>query len=212
MRPVSKPPQSAGSSGGGLGESSAGSLVGVRQLVLDHHALVYRLAYRLTGNQADAEDVAQQTFLQAQQSLHQLRTPENPAPWLCSIVRSCWMKQHRRRRPVSAASVDLNVDEIPQPLAEDEDFDLERLQSALDDLPAEYKLAVTMFYLEGLSYKEIAAQLEIPIGTVMSRLARGKAQLRERLLPPENQAAQPIDKRQTGPRRDSAKVPVTNDQ
>jgi RNA polymerase sigma-70 factor (ECF subfamily) len=182
MRPVNHSAQSANGAGGGSGESSAGSPVSVRQLVVDHHAMIYRLAFRLTGNQADAEDVAQQTFLQAQQNLHQLRTPENPVPWLCAIARSCWMKSHRRRRPVSAAAIELNVDEVPQPLAEDDEFDFERLQSALDELPPEYKLVVTMFYFEEASYKEIAEQLEIPIGTVMSRLARAKGQLRKRLV------------------------------
>jgi RNA polymerase sigma-70 factor (ECF subfamily) len=190
---VSKSPQSAAGSGGGRGENPAGSPVDVRQLVIDHHAVVYRLAYRLTGNQADAEDVAQQTFLQAQQSLHQLRTPENPLPWLCAIARSCWMKAHRRRRPVSAASVALNVDEVPQPLADDNDFDYERLQSALDELPPEYKLVVTMFYFEEASYKAIAEALEIPIGTVMSRLARAKSQLRKGLIAAESEAAESGD-------------------
>lgn len=185
MRPVNHPAQSASVAGGGSGESSAGSPVSVRTLVVDHHAMIYRLAFRLTGNQADAEDVAQQTFLQAQQNLHQLRTPENPVPWLCAIARSCWMKSHRRRRPVSAAAIELNVDEVPQPLEEDE-FDYERLQSALDELPPEYKLVVTMFYFEEASYKDIAEQLEIPIGTVMSRLARAKGQLRKRLVDEPN--------------------------
>jgi RNA polymerase sigma-70 factor (ECF subfamily) len=157
----------------------------MRQLVVAHHVAVYRLAYRLTGNAADAEDVAQQTFLQAQQSLAQLRTPENPLPWLFAIARSCWMKSYRRRRPVSAAAVELNVDEVPEPQADDGDFDFERLQSALDDLPDEYKLVVTMFYFEEASYKEIAAELEIPLGTVMSRLARAKRQLRQRLVEAE---------------------------
>src|SRR5690606_19966676 len=77
--------------------------------------------------------------------------------------------------------IELNVDEIPEPPGEGDDFDLERLQSALDELPAEYKLVVTMFYFEQASYKDIAAELEIPIGTVMSRLARAKGQLRKRL-------------------------------
>jgi RNA polymerase sigma-70 factor (ECF subfamily) len=178
---------SANGAGGGRGESGAGSPVDVRQLVVDHHAVVYRLAYRLTGNQADAEDVAQQTFLQAHQTLHQLQSPENPLPWLFAIARSCWMKSYRRRRPVSAASVELNVDEVPE-TQDDDDFDFERLQSALDDLPAEYKLVVTMFYFEEASYKEIAAELAIPIGTVMSRLARAKRQLRQRLVEAEENA------------------------
>jgi RNA polymerase sigma-70 factor (ECF subfamily) len=189
MRPVSTSPQSAAGSGGGPDESSAGSPVDVRQLVVDHHAVVYRLAFRLTGNQADAEDVAQQTFLQAQQCLHQLRTPENPAPWLCAIARSCWMKSRRRKRPVSAAAVELNVNEVPQAVPDDDDFDFERLQSALDELADEYKLVVVMFYFEEASYKDIATQLEIPIGTVMSRLARAKGQLRKRLTEAEAKVA-----------------------
>lgn len=64
----------------------------------------------------------------------------------------------------------------------DDDIDRERLQLALDELPDEYRLVVAMFYFEELSYKEIASELELPIGTVMSRLSRAKGRLRHRLL------------------------------
>ncbi|MCA9271085.1 MAG: sigma-70 family RNA polymerase sigma factor [Planctomycetales bacterium] len=145
---------------------------------------VYRFAYRLTGNQPDAEDVTQQTFLTAQQCMHQLRDQDNPAPWLLAIARSCWIKSHRRKRPTAAGAIELNVDDIAEPLPAVEEFDTERLQSALDELPAEFKLVVVMFYFQEQSYKEIAAALDIPMGTVMSRLARAKAHLRKRLAPP----------------------------
>jgi RNA polymerase sigma-70 factor (ECF subfamily) len=150
--------------------------------VSDHHGVVYGYAFRLTGNQADAEDVSQQTFLTAQRHLHQLRSPDNPVPWLLAIARSCWMKSFRRQRPVAAAAVELNVDEVAEELPAD-DIDREQLQLALDQLTDEFRLVVVMFYFEELSYKEIAAALEIPIGTVMSRLARAKSQLRKLLTP-----------------------------
>jgi RNA polymerase sigma-70 factor (ECF subfamily) len=155
--------------------------VDLRSLIAAHHAAVYRFAFRLAGQQADAEDVTQQTFLVAQQHLQQLRQPENPLPWLLTIARSCWLKSARRKRPVPAASVELNIDDVAAPRSDREPIDQQELQSALDELPDEFKLVVVMFYFQESSYREIAAELEIPIGTVMSRLARAKAQLRKRL-------------------------------
>ena len=171
-----------------IGQSSATDSsveVDLRQLVIDHHGVVYGYAYRLTGQQADAEDVAQQTFLMAQQHIHQLRQPENPVPWLLAIARSCWLKCRRRKRPMAAAALDLDVDEVPGPLAEQDDFDTEKLQLALDELSDEFRLVLVMFYFEDRSYKEIAADLDIPIGTVMSRIARAKGHLRKLLVPAE---------------------------
>ena len=66
--------------------------VTAEKLVADHHRVVYAFAFRLTGNQADAEDVAQQTFLMAHRNIDQLRQPDRPVPWLLSIARSCWLK------------------------------------------------------------------------------------------------------------------------
>ncbi len=160
---------------------AGGCNVDLRQLVADHHALVYRYAYRLAGNQADAEDVAQQTFLTAQQNLHQLRQPENPVPWLLAIARSCWIKSRRRRRPVAGSVLEMDLESVPGPLPEGDQIDHEQLQSALDQIGDEFKLVLVMFYFEEKSYKEIAADLEIPIGTVMSRLARAKSHLRRQL-------------------------------
>ena len=167
--------------------------VDVRQLVSDYHGLVYAIAYRLTGNPQDAEDVTQQTFLQAQQCIHQLRQPDNPGPWLGAIARSAWLKSRRRRRPVLAGTLEIDLADVPENLPDREDIDAEQLQSALDELPDEFRLVVVMFYFQQHSYKEIAKELEIPIGTVMSRLARAKTQLRRRLTdsdkPQDNRAS-----------------------
>ena len=155
----------------------------IQQLVHDHYQSVYRYAYRLSGTAVDAEDLTQQAFMIAQQKLHQVREVEKIDRWLFVVLRSCFLKSHRRQRPTTAAAIELNVDEIPAKISDAEnDIDLELLQSAIDDLPENFRLVVLMFYFEQLSYKEIAAALDISIGTVMSRLSRAKGRIRRRLF------------------------------
>jgi len=156
----------------------------MRTLVLDHHRDVYRYAYRLTGRVADAEDLTQQTFLIAQQRLHQVRQPERVLSWLFAILRTCYLKSERKSVPLPASGIELDVDSIPDGTAE-KAIDEELLQVAIDELPDEFKLVLVMFYFEECSYKEIADKLQIPIGTVMSRLTRAKGRLRTRLLEAE---------------------------
>ena len=141
----------------------------IARLVVDHHADVYRYAYRLAGSAVDAEDLTQQTFLAAQVNLGQLRSAEAARSWLFAILRNCYLKSRRRRLPVNAASVEIDVNEIPAPTTASP-IDRERLQAALDELPEEHKLVLLMFYFEDCSYREMAAQLDVPLGTVMSRL------------------------------------------
>jgi len=154
----------------------------IRQLVLDHYQAVYRYAFRLTGSQADAEDITQQAFLLAHRKLHQIRDANKASGWLFAVLRSCYLKSIRRRRPTPAANLELNVDDIPDRLDRGEEIDRERLQQVLDELTDDAKLVLVLFYFEQLSYKEIAEQLDVAIGTVMSRLARAKSNLRARLL------------------------------
>ncbi|MCA9175056.1 MAG: sigma-70 family RNA polymerase sigma factor [Planctomycetales bacterium] len=155
--------------------------VDLRRLISDHHARVYRYALHLTGSANDAEDVTQQVFLMAQQRLHQLRDPSKAESWLLSIARTSFLKSVRRKRPVDAASLELNVSEIPAEVAEDT-IDRELLGRALAMLSDDYRLVLLMYYFEDASYREIAEQLELPIGTVMSRLSRAKGKLRAVLL------------------------------
>jgi RNA polymerase sigma-70 factor (ECF subfamily) len=147
-------------------------------LVLAHHAAVYRYAYRLAGTAVDAEDLTQQTFLIAQQKLHQLRDDQRAAGWLFSIARTSYLKSLAKRFP---ASCDGDLAETPAPAREIADVDSEQLQRSLAELPAELRLTIVMFYFEELSYKEIAEEQNVAIGTVMSRLSRAKQRLRERL-------------------------------
>jgi RNA polymerase sigma-70 factor (ECF subfamily) len=156
----------------------------VRQLVLGHYQAVYRYAFRLAGRAEEAEDLAQQTFLVAQRKLPQLRFPEKSDRWLFAILRSCFFKSRRRKRPVPATNLEFDVDEVPEQdvrRLENQGIDEEQLQQALDAMPDEFRVVVVMFYFEEMSYKEMAAQLEIPLGTVMSRLSRAKQRLRQQL-------------------------------
>ncbi len=155
----------------------------VAALVAEYHAQLYRYAYRLTGSVCDAEDLTQQTFLAAHRSLNQLRSEENCRGWLFSILRSYYLKLNRRRRPISAGNLDLDLDTVPDELPAELMIDQERLQTALDTLPDEFKLVLLMFYFEESSYREIADRLELPLGTVMSRLSRAKRHLRSKLEP-----------------------------
>jgi RNA polymerase sigma-70 factor (ECF subfamily) len=160
---------------------SAGPVVDIAGLIAAHHASLYRYAYRLTGVAADAEDLSQQTFLIAQQKLHQLREAERAAGWLFAILRSCYLKWRRKRFPLSSTVADLEMGEVPQPEAVLSAVDSEELQQVLGELHEDLRLILLMFYFEELSYKQIAEELDVPIGTVMSRLSRAKQKLRERL-------------------------------
>ncbi len=153
----------------------------IAQLVAEHHQAVYGYAYRLTGTVADAEDLTQHVFLTAQAKLGQVRKAESVRSWLFTILRHRFVKTSRQRRPIPAGSIELNVDNIPTPVPAAEAIDREALQQALDELPPAYRAVVTMFYYEDCSYREIAENLDVPIGTVMSRLARAKAHLRSAL-------------------------------
>jgi len=155
----------------------------VATLVVAHQAAVYRYACRLCGCPVEAEDLVQQTFLIAQRKLHQIREPERACSWLLAVVRSCFLKSIRKPRPVPAQAIDLDVDQVADETPDTDEIDREQLAAALAELPEEFRLVVLMFYFEELSYQDIAAQLEIPIGTVMSRLSRAKGHLRKKLSP-----------------------------
>jgi len=156
--------------------------VDIGQLVAEHHAAVYRYAYRLTGAVCDAEDLTQQTFLAAHVSLGQLRQPENARAWLFTILRHSYAKMRSKRLPLLASTFDIDLNGFPDEPPEELVVDQQRLQQAIDELPDEFKLVVLLFYFEDCSYREIAERLSVPTGTVMSRLARAKARLRTRLF------------------------------
>lgn len=146
------------------------------ELIDAFHADVYRYAFWLTGCRASAEDVAQESFLRAYRGLHQLRDEGAVKGWLMTIVRNEYARWCRKLGPRSSA--DLSEDlEAEQDESQSLD-NAEWVRRGLDDLPEEFRLVVLMFYFEQLTYAEIAQKLSLPIGTVMSRLSRGKKHLK----------------------------------
>jgi RNA polymerase sigma-70 factor (ECF subfamily) len=181
----------------------------VESLVAEHGPVLYRYAYRLTGLAADAEDLTQQVFLTALAKLDQLREPAAARAWLFSVLRRAFLRQQRKPRPQPAANFDMNVDLLAVDVPDDLEFDGEELQQAIDKLPDDYKLVLVGFYFEDCSYKELAERLDMPIGTVMSRLSRAKGYLRAQLLRPDEtspKVVQPADSGNGGPRRVADRV------
>lgn len=154
----------------------------VSRWVAEYHADLYRYAYRLSGSVPDAEDLTQQTFLIAQQKRQQVRDASKVRAWLYTVLRSCFLKSRRKKTPVAAGNMEKELELTAVPFPHEAEVDGELLQAVLNELARDFRLVLVMFYFEGLSYKEIAQRLDIPIGTVMSRLARGKTHLRQLLL------------------------------
>jgi RNA polymerase sigma-70 factor (ECF subfamily) len=172
--------------------ASAG--LGVRDLIDAHYDSLYRYAYRLSGSAADAEDLTQEAFRKALARLSQLRDRDRAKGWLFRILRNAYLhrvRDERRHRTVSLDSVGDLPDDADDPTPE---VDPAKLQEALNDLDETFRTPVILFYFEDFSYRDIADQMDLPIGTVMSRLARAKAYLRSRLAPPADPVA-------GGPRR-----------
>lgn len=162
----------------------------IAALVAQHHRDVYRYAYRLAGTPEDAEELTQQAFLTAQAKLAQLRQPESARSWLFTILKRSYIKSRGHWRPISAGSLDLNLENIPERVPAAEEIDREQLQIALERLPPKHRLVLVMFYFEEASYREIAQRLDMPLGTVMSRLARAKARLRDLLFETSSEPGQ----------------------
>ena len=155
-------------------------------IVRTHSARVYRLAYRLTGNPHDAEDLTQEVFVRVFRSLSSY-TPGTFEGWLHRITTNLFLDSARRRQRIRFEGLG---DEMAHRLAGSEPtpaqaFDDTHLdddvQAALKALPPEYRAAVVLCDIEGFSYEEIAATLGIKLGTVRSRIHRGRAQLRSAL-------------------------------
>src|SRR4051812_42531711 len=157
-----------------------GSRRRVQQLVDSHYEALYRCAYRLSGSAADAEDLTQEAFCKAQLQLHQLRDASRAKAWLFTIVRNLFL--HRVRSDSSHRQVPLDaVGDLPGPPPEmPPEVDPDQLQKALNELPEPFRTPLILFYFEEFSYRDIADHMGLPIGTVMSRLARAKAHLRGR--------------------------------
>jgi RNA polymerase sigma-70 factor (ECF subfamily) len=156
------------------------------QVVREHSGRVYRLAYRLTGNVHDAEDLTQEVFVRVFRSLSSY-TPGTFEGWLHRITTNLFLDGVRRRKrvrfdPLADDAHDRVAGREPDPSRVYEDTHLDDdVQAALDALSPDFRAAVVLCDIEGLSYEEVAATLGIKLGTVRSRIHRGRSQLRAAL-------------------------------
>lgn len=161
---------------------------------------LFGAAMRYTRNRADAEDLVQDTMAKAYQSFHQYQPGTNLRAWLYRVLTTTWINRYRKaqRRPQ-----EVSADGVREGLEDAGDFSLfdrleggsspsaefevmqrlpaEAVRAALDDLPEQFRTAVYLADVEGFSYAEIAAIMDTPIGTVMSRLHRGRSALQKAL-------------------------------
>ena len=164
---------------------------------LPHMDAVYRFALRLTGAQDEAEDLVQDTYLRAFRAWEQYAPGTRCKSWLFTICRNVFLRGRERRQRHDAILMETAPDD-PRAISreapvfaasQDEDPEGEFFRSIVDDqvvaaieeLPEEYRMAVVLSDLEDLSYGEIAEVMEIPVGTVKSRLFRGRRQLQRQL-------------------------------
>ncbi len=155
------------------------------EVVRLHSGRVYRLAYRLTGNRYDAEDLTHDVFVRVFRSLADYK-PITFEGWLHRITTNLFLDRVRRAQRIRFDALPDDSERLvgrertPEQIYEDTHFD-DDVQTALDALPPDFRAAVVLCDIEGLSYEEIAATLDIKLGTVRSRIHRGRAQLRQAL-------------------------------
>ena len=153
------------------------------QSIMPHMNAAYNLARWLAGNDPDAQDVVQEAYLRAFKFLGGFRGGDSRS-WLLRIVRNAfydWLKRNRREETGTEFDEELHSpgDETGAPdTLLLEKADLELMRKAIEDLPVEFREILVLRELEGFSYKEIADIAEVPLGTVMSRLARAREHLR----------------------------------
>jgi len=166
-------------------------------LAMEHMPSLYSAALRMTRNPADAEDLVQETYLKAYRAFARFEEGTNLKAWLYKILTNTFINSYRakKRRPeqtelddtedfylyrrlggLEAAAAERTpesqvLESIPEPV----------VKEALESLPEQFRMAVLLADVEGFSYKEIAEIMDVPIGTVMSRLHRGRKQLQSRL-------------------------------
>lgn len=162
------------------------------KLVQRHHKQAYNVAYRLTGNHNDAEDLTQEAFVRAFRFFDNYRRELPFENWLFRIMSNLFIDETRRRSKIKTQSIDAPIagtdlmleipDEREQPESQvlHEELD-EEIQKALMTLPPDFKMAVILADIEGLSYEEIAQAMNCSLGTVRSRLHRGRRLLRNKL-------------------------------
>jgi RNA polymerase sigma-70 factor (ECF subfamily) len=159
------------------------------EVALTYLNQLYLTARRLTRSAADADDLVQETYRLAFEHYRELRRLSHCRAWLYRILQRQAVSQHRRSEPrchllvIQGGAADEPEIDVPAPMTEAaiERLSLQEVRSAIDALPADLRVAVTLCDVEGFSYEDIAEITDAPVGTVRSRIARARAKLMTRL-------------------------------
>jgi RNA polymerase sigma-70 factor, ECF subfamily len=156
--------------------------------VRQYQRLLFGIAYWWTGSRTDAEELTQEAFFQAYRSRSSLREIEAVKGWLVGILRHCYSQMYRKGRSRAEIPLEEGIEGAGEATAfrssgADQDSSL-ALHQALERLDERHRLPLVLFYFQDLSYREIAEALELPLGTVMSRLSRARQMLHASLSGP----------------------------
>ena len=186
-----------------------GDTAAFERLVTPCEPMLWRLCWQLMGTREDAQDAAQEAMLKAWRSLGSYRGDAAFSTWLYQVATRCCLDALRRRKRSAAESVEALQEEgyeprDTQPLPEEEvarRLEREALRRALNSLPDEQRVPLVLCAVEGRSYEEAAAALELPLGTVKSRVSRAREQLRKILAENRNNSAAPSSNTVKGGRK-----------
>jgi RNA polymerase sigma-70 factor (ECF subfamily) len=160
------------------------SLPSFEQVVSDYYEGLYRFAYSLCRNPDEASDLTQDVFVIYARKGHSLREVSKLKSWLFTSMYREFLRRRKRAQKYTLVDKEILENQQSSEMGTGTRTDANIVIEALDNLEETFRTPLTLFYLEDFSYQEIADTLQIPIGTVMSRLSRGKQQLKDALTPP----------------------------
>src|SRR3989339_1090511 len=171
-----------------------GDVYAFELLIKKYEKGIYRYCYRFTGNSADAEDMAQQTFIKVFENIEKVDLERSLKPWIYTVATNLCRTLYRKKKEVNFSELEGDESEnegSSENYFEDESVDIPgkvteneikgRVQQALKKIPKKYATVLTLYYIEEFSYEEMAKMLEIPLNTVRTHLKRGKEKMSEEL-------------------------------
>ena len=176
-----------------MADNKNGSDCSFEEKIAQNLSPLYNFVFYLTRNREDAQDLVQEATLRAYRFFHRYRQGTNFKAWIFTIARNLFINEYRRRKkepgkiPLGGESE--SFIQLPQNISVQEEILIEQLKLAVDELPQELREAITLFYLEGFSYKDIAQIMDVPLGTVMSRLFTARQVLKKKMFVPDTQGS-----------------------